>query len=256
MSILAYHMVDKRFDWGITRVTPGQFNRQIKFALKKGYLFLTVGEYAKSFKSKKVAITFDDAYESVHKYALPILQKYNIPATVFVNPAYVGQQNTWDVNIGWLKFKHMNWKQIIELDKVGWEIGSHGLSHRDLTRLDKSTLKKELALSKRLLERRLIKQVSSVSYPFGNTNQHVCKISRDIGYTHGYVMSRGLCGDSEAMSFTRTGIYLLDSSGSFDHKISEKGSWFYKTIQSTLDFCSDGTVVVKEGLWLRNKNKS
>lgn len=249
-------MVDKRFDWGITRVSPGHFEKQITFALEKGYQFFTVGEYAESSEINKAALTFDDGYESVHQNAFPILKKYNIPATVFINPAYVGQQNTWDVNIGWLKFRHMTWNQIIELEKSGWEIGSHGLSHRDLTRLDKSALKNELTLSKRLLERRLKKQISSVSYPFGNTNQMVCKESRDVGYKHGYVMSRHLSGEYKDMSITRTGVYLLDSSRSFEHKIQGKGSWFYKTIQRTLDFCSDGTVVVKEGLRLRNKNKS
>ena len=46
-----------------------------------------------------VAITFDDAYEDVKKYAWPVLKKYKLPATVFVPTAYPDQPQRafwWD----------------------------------------------------------------------------------------------------------------------------------------------------------------
>jgi peptidoglycan/xylan/chitin deacetylase (PgdA/CDA1 family) len=249
VSILAYHMVDTRFDWGITRVTPKQFVKQIDYAQSAGYKFLTAGDYAATNdKTKTLCLTFDDGYESVFDYAFPVLKKYNIPATIFINPDFVGQRNTWDVNIGWLKFNHLSWIQILELNSNGWEIGSHGLTHRDLTRLDGFQLMEELKSSKTLIENKIKKRVNSISYPFGNANPDVCKKANKCGYLFGFSMSQSLQGEYENMSIPRTGVYLIDNFTSFKEKASGKSKRFYRLLQRTLDICSNGSVLMKEGL--------
>ncbi len=43
-----------------------------------------------SSKRPNVAITFDDGYQSNHDLALPVLQEFGLPATVFLNTAYIG----------------------------------------------------------------------------------------------------------------------------------------------------------------------
>lgn len=48
---------------------------------------------------RAVCITFDDGYRSVHDFALPILQEFNLPATVFVTSGYVGEGNMWNDRI-------------------------------------------------------------------------------------------------------------------------------------------------------------
>ena len=52
----------------------------------------------KPFPPKSIAVTFDDGYESVYYIAFPILQKYSIPATVFLVTGYVGTDRVfwWD----------------------------------------------------------------------------------------------------------------------------------------------------------------
>jgi len=42
-----------------------------------------------------VAVTFDDAFESVVDYALPELEKRGIPCTVFVPTVYCGKHPGW-----------------------------------------------------------------------------------------------------------------------------------------------------------------
>lgn len=50
---------------------------------------------------RTVCITFDDGYRSVHDLALPILRKFNLPATVFVTSGFVGVDagNMWNDRI-------------------------------------------------------------------------------------------------------------------------------------------------------------
>ncbi|NOY58718.1 MAG: polysaccharide deacetylase family protein [Calditrichaeota bacterium] len=250
MSVLAYHMVDTRFDWGITRVTPKQFRRQIEFALNRGFTFQTISEYLsyENDHSKHIAITFDDGYKSIYDYAFKILKQFGIKATLFVIPGFVGQRNTWDVNIGWLKFDHLGWHDIKEMHDAGWEIGSHSMSHRDLTRLDNRELDYELDASKMLLERRLNSPVHVISYPFGNANRRVCEASAKHGYQAGVVMGKKITHVPEKFAVPRIGLYLLDSLKIFEQKIYLKNMRAYRTLQRFIDLCSDGTVVVKQGL--------
>ncbi len=48
---------------------------------------------------RAVCITFDDGYRSVHDLALPVLQEFKLPATVFVTSGYVGGGNMWNDHI-------------------------------------------------------------------------------------------------------------------------------------------------------------
>jgi peptidoglycan/xylan/chitin deacetylase (PgdA/CDA1 family) len=48
---------------------------------------------------RTVCITFDDGYRSVHDLALPVLEEFGLPATVFVTSGHVGQGNMWNDRI-------------------------------------------------------------------------------------------------------------------------------------------------------------
>ena len=50
---------------------------------------------------RAVCITFDDGYRSVHDLALPILRKFDLPATVFVTTGFIGADagNMWNDRI-------------------------------------------------------------------------------------------------------------------------------------------------------------
>lgn len=66
------------------------FEKQIRLIKKLGYKTLTLDEFEKWKKNeiklpyKSILITFDDGYLNVYKYAIPILKKYNMNATIFV----------------------------------------------------------------------------------------------------------------------------------------------------------------------------
>ena len=72
--------------YNLRHVNRKDFEKQIKW-LKKYCNILSLDDYYNhKFSTKKfnVAITFDDGFQNVKKYALPILKKYSVPATIFV----------------------------------------------------------------------------------------------------------------------------------------------------------------------------
>ena len=66
---------------------------------------------------------------------------------------------------------------------MGYEIGSHTLSHANLTLLSDDDLVRELSESKKILEDLTGKQVTSLSFPFGRVNARVWKTAQALGYT-------------------------------------------------------------------------
>lgn len=248
MPILAYHMVEPGFDLAITRVHPSRFSRQIDLALQHGFSFVTLAEYVQNPSPEKIALTFDDGYASIYRYAFPILKSRNIQATVFVIVGYIGQYDAWDVNFGGIRFPHLSWLQIKALHQAGWQIESHSLYHNDLSRIERTQCLRELHLSKRMIENRLQSRVRYISFPFGNSSSPVIELCRQTGYEGGVVMSRGSDQVNEPFCRQRLGIYYFDTQRTFLHKILAKYEKSYKFMQRTLDVCSDGTVLVKHGI--------
>lgn len=48
---------------------------------------------------RAVCVTFDDGYRSLHDLALPVLQEFGLPATVFVTSGYIGGRTMWNDHI-------------------------------------------------------------------------------------------------------------------------------------------------------------
>ncbi|MDQ3005896.1 MAG: polysaccharide deacetylase family protein [Chloroflexota bacterium] len=99
--ILGYHRVAK-----VTRdayevcVTPDHFSEHMEIVNKYARP-ISVAKLAHCLKAgspppKSVAVTFDDGYVDNLYNAKPILEKYEIPATVFVCTGYLGREFWWD----------------------------------------------------------------------------------------------------------------------------------------------------------------
>ena len=87
----------------------------------------------------KVSITFDDGFEECYTIMLPILEKYNIKATFFINPMSVENQNSSftksfisnNLQVD-LQKRIMNWDMLKQINDLGHVIGSHTYSHANL----------------------------------------------------------------------------------------------------------------------------
>ena len=213
MVILAYHKVDNRFELGLTNVKPKMFDRHISALKGGGFEFLTTPEDLATNR-RSVHLTFDDGYDCFYRNVVPILFSAGVRAEVFVISDYIGKENTWDVRLSYKPFMHMNGAQLREIAAMGFKVGSHSCSHKDLTRLDRNSLWNELRNSKAEIEDLLGREVKSISFPFGKSNSTVTDIAREAGYMELYGLGRanspGVIG--------RVGVYRIDTPGSVKRK--------------------------------------
>ncbi|OGX23490.1 MAG: hypothetical protein A2Y03_04920 [Omnitrophica WOR_2 bacterium GWF2_38_59] len=83
-------------------VSPEAFDEQMQY-VASNYNVVFLDELAgllesDSLHGKHAVVTFDDAYSDNYEYALPILRKYGIPATIFVPTSYIDSEKSffWD----------------------------------------------------------------------------------------------------------------------------------------------------------------
>lgn len=102
--ILLYHRVIDlpSPDPFLLSVTPQHFAEHLEILREHGHL-MQLQQLAQALRDgnlprRAVAITFDDGYANNLHHAKPLLQRYDIPATVFVTTGYVGGQREfwWD----------------------------------------------------------------------------------------------------------------------------------------------------------------
>ena len=90
-------------------ITPGEFEEQMMLIQKYNTFKLEeLKNIGNKFPKNTVLVTFDDGYTDNYTNAFPLLKKYNIKATIFLNTAYINNDPFY-----------MNWDQIREMYKSG-----------------------------------------------------------------------------------------------------------------------------------------
>jgi peptidoglycan/xylan/chitin deacetylase (PgdA/CDA1 family) len=208
-DILTYHKIGSQFELGITWVTPSRFRRHLDLLSGAGKRFVNASDLVfDGADGNGVSLTFDDGYESVYTHVLPEMSGRGITGTVFPVVGSIGRDNLWDVRLSIKRFRHLSWKQLSQLARTGFEIGSHTISHRDLTRLGSAALKRELRDSKNMLQDRVGVEVRAIAFPFGRYNARVIDEAADAGYTCGFASSPNT--SESVMAVGRMGIHSMD----------------------------------------------
>ena len=138
---------------------------------------------------KPILLTFDDGSETIYEHALPIMQRYSFKGVSYIVYNYIGTKN------------YMSADQIRAVYAAGWEVGSHGLSHMDLT-AHPSRQMDEIVESRRRLAALLGIPILSFAYPFGAYD------SDSLHYVHqaGYIAAMGL--GNETLQSNKNLFYL------------------------------------------------
>jgi len=132
------------------------------------------------------AVTFDDGLSETVNRVLPELMRRNIPITIFVPSACLGEHPPWiiDPMDPSLKEKVLSADELREV--MGKNelvtIGSHGMTHRNLLSLDDVEGKREIFQSKVDLERLLAKRIDLISFPHGDYRERHLKWALEAGY--------------------------------------------------------------------------
>lgn len=155
--------------------------------------------------------------------------------------------NDWDTHLGWIRFAHLSECEIKDLVNHGWEMGSHGKTHRCLTGFSRLEIKKELSDSKQILEAMLKCQVNYFSSPFGKINSRILEETLCAGYKGicGFFPFRYLEGRRSVSEIPRLAVYLTDSLKSIERKLSYRRGLRREVLkQNLINFCSNATVML------------
>lgn len=172
-SVLCYHSVGEngaRFT-----LTATEFEKQIAY-IASHYQVILLSELVNRLENGEsvqgcVCITFDDGYHDNYTVALPILEKYSVPASVFVITSLMGKTNMHSSGVS---IPLMSESNLEEARVRGLEILPHTHTHRDSRELSPSEYQDEFDTSHAELENVLQGVVPRIlAYPKGRSNEQV-----------------------------------------------------------------------------------
>jgi len=175
-ACLTYHHFGDQTD--TYSVTVHQLRMQLAFLQDAGYLVEGFEQLESrlisghSIPSRYAVVTIDDGRESTMA-AAELLSKYGFNATFFLT------RDCCLVKPGFIRAP-----QIQELRGAGFSVGTHGTTHKIMTRMSTDACVNELRESKEWLEDVLSERVRYMSAPGGYVNSHVLSLA----YSHGYTL--------------------------------------------------------------------
>jgi len=171
-----------------TSVTPATFERHLDYLADNDYHVLPLSRIvaaladpdAEPLPPRAVAITFDDAYESVYTEAAPQLDRRNMPYAVFVSTDYIDQ------GYG----NYTSWAQLRELEDGGAEIGNHSRDHGHYVHRrageDEAEWRARIARDIRGAQERLAAELTAplevLAYPYGEFDPALTGLARELGF--------------------------------------------------------------------------
>jgi len=150
VPVIMFHSVGlEKHNWVFSHISEPLeiFEEKIYLISKLGYSSIFWNELYMYMKGdlklpkKSIMLTFDDGYLDNWVYAYPILKKYGVKATIFINPEFVDpstslRPNLEDVWAGKISFQNLkpagflSWTEMREMERSGLiDIQSHALTH-------------------------------------------------------------------------------------------------------------------------------
>lgn len=173
ISVLAYHSLS--VDSSETSILPEIFEEHLRLFKKNGVTFVSVPEIIAwrrrigTLPKKSLAITFDDGYADFETAALPLLEKYKVPVTLFV----VGSEEASRKQLG-------NDQPLMTPEAFARvrnhplvTIGYHTRSHANLIKMNRTEIDEEVAPPVPL---------EYFAFPGGNYSRTAIAAVHDAGY--------------------------------------------------------------------------
>ena len=184
VPILMYHHVEENPIVSNYRVSAARFEEQLKLLHDWEYTTITTTMLVNAITQgadlppRPVIITFDDGNLDNYTVAYPIMQKYGFTGVLYIPYYFIGGDG------------YMSVDQIKEMAAAGWEVGSHSLTHAELTTLSPDRLQDEIVESREKLQELLGVPILTFAYPFGEVG------SAEVDYVKfaGYIAGMGATG--------------------------------------------------------------
>jgi peptidoglycan/xylan/chitin deacetylase (PgdA/CDA1 family) len=170
LNVLMYHSISN--GTGPTSISAETFRIQIQALASCGYQTVSLDEFRAwhagnlELPAKSIMITFDDGFVDFAECAFPVLKDHNYTATVFLVSGMVGKTDEWE-GADRKSRRLMTWSQVADLARNNIDIGGHGVTHCELTKLSSVELEREIRQCRDDIERRLGRPVPAFAPPYG-----------------------------------------------------------------------------------------
>jgi len=139
-------------------------------------------------------ITFDDGFKSCMTNAMPVLLKYEVPATFFLPIKYIDSsvENDSELCSGFFKgeeimMEFLSWEDCRKMAQAEMSFGSHTVGHVRLIELSEEEAEREMKESKSIVEREIGRPCHHFCSPVGHPGIDFLvdrdpKIAERLGY--------------------------------------------------------------------------
>ena len=199
----------------------GQFEEQLKFLKESDIELISLRSLVNMIKDKEVfdkdyvVLTFDDGCERFQTITLPILQKFDIPATIYPVSGDLGNIASWPkvINPALRILSEENLKKVAE---SGIDIGGHTVNHIKLGEVLLNEANREIINCKKHLENVISKPLHSFSYPHGSYNNEIAQLVRSLGFDCAVTCkSTFIYGNEDVFQLPRKYVTYKESINSF-----------------------------------------
>ena len=229
VDILMYHSVSNAE--GPTSIAPEIFAEQMAAIAEAGVKVISLDDLlsAKAGKTtlpkQSIIITFDDGFKNFAETAWPVMEKFGFSPIVYVPTGWVAKAENWR-GANEPARRLMNWAEIREMSDAGVSIGSHAVSHPDLTTLPDDALLAELCQSRKTLEDRLGKAIPHFAPPYGLTTQKVRdKIAKEYKTSVGTRLDRSDLQD-DVFDLPRLEMFYFNDLRRWRNHLAQRGTLY------------------------------
>jgi peptidoglycan/xylan/chitin deacetylase (PgdA/CDA1 family) len=182
-------------------IAPWEFESDLKYLKKNDYTTITMTKlidyvcYGTPLPKKPIILTFDDGYLNNYKYALPLLEKYNMKAVI----SLIGKDTDdfTKIKSDNLDYSHVTWQQANEMMKSGcFELQNHtyNLHSTSINRYGCSknpgeslgyyeqVLTEDLSECQQLITENTGFTPNTFTYPYGNVSKDSIPIIKKLGF--------------------------------------------------------------------------
>jgi len=181
-SVLVYHSISSPPEpmEADADISPERFEQQLRWLSRWRRVVPLAETLRVSPRRSLVSITFDDGYRDNLTVALPLLERFELPMTLFVTAGFLGRDEC------------LSREDLREISKHPLiTIGAHGLWHRHCNRLTSEEARFELIESRRILAGITGKTIDLLAWPYGECNSRLESLSADCGYQASWSVWKG-----------------------------------------------------------------
>jgi|ERR1043166_1587344 peptidoglycan/xylan/chitin deacetylase (PgdA/CDA1 family) len=181
-SVLVYHTISAPDEPMVADadISPAKFERHLRWLSRWRQVVSLEETLDAPARQNLVALTFDDGYQDNLTVALPLLEKFQLPMTIFVTAGFLGR----DTYLSESELRELSQHPLVT-------VGAHGLWHRHFNRLTRAGARFELTESRRLLSSITGKPVDLLAWPFGECNEKLEQLSSECGYRASWSVWKG-----------------------------------------------------------------